>query len=112
MLGGKTVLQGIEDGLPALGLEPFPHRIVKLLKHRNGFVRITTEKFLYEALHGKPRQQTDVNINVKDPHDALRRAAAAAQAMRDETIEAHVVVDARLLEAPGGNGSGGPNGHK
>lgn len=112
-IGGKQVLEGIEDGIPQLKLQPFVFRIAALLKHRNGFVRITTEKFLYEALHGKPKQQTDVNVNVKDPHEVLRRAAAAAQAMREAgTIEA-TVVDARLLEAPSGNGNGnGHNGHK
>jgi hypothetical protein len=108
--GGKGVLASIEDGIPPLNLQPFVFRIAALLKHRNGFVRIATEKFVYEALHGKPKQQTDVNVSIKDPHDVLRRAAAAAEAMRDGTIDA-VVVDARLLPAaPDGNGNG--NGHK
>jgi hypothetical protein len=113
--GGKGVLQSIEDGIPPLGLQPFVFRIAALLKHRNGAVRLGTERFVYEALHGKPKQQTDVNVNVKDPHEVLRRAAAAAQAMREANTIETTVVDARLLEAPSGNGNGngnGSNGHK
>ena len=114
---GKALLRELEGGIPDLKVPPAAERWAKLILHRSGQVRYMTEKYLHEALHGKPRQQLDVNATFRgDPMENLRRAAAAANAMREGRLgitgqpEAPVI-DVRLLPEPGGNGNGnGGNG--
>lgn len=116
-IGGLSVLEGLEEGIPALGLPPIAIRLAKLLTHRSAGVRLGAEKFCYEALHGKPKQQLDIKhaLDIGDDiHEAAERArailaarAAASPAQllasdEDEVIEVRAVV-------PDGNGNG--NGH-
>lgn len=83
-VGGRALLERLENGDAALKLPPAYLRWIRLLKERNPFVRLAAEKFLYEALHGRPKQQVEVDSPFKvDVIAAIRRAAETARARRD-----------------------------
>ncbi len=83
-VGGRAMLEALAKGDAESKLPPAVERWTRLLRERNPFVRLAAEKFLFEALHGRPKQQVDVNTPFKfDVTEVLRRAAETARARRD-----------------------------
>lgn len=95
-IGGRTMLEKLERGVPDLNLPPAFLRWTRLLRDRNPFVRLAAEKFLFEALHGRPRQQLDVSVT-HDRVAAVREAAARIRARRDARLKE---VGATLTASP------------
>src|SRR5512141_969928 len=99
-LKGKDIFRQLEAGIPELNLKPAVERWCDLLKHRKGEVRVQTEKFVHEALHGKARQRIEMTGTMTfDASDALRAAAEAAAKRREaRTIEAVKTVEIPATE--------------
>ena len=83
-VGGRAMLEVLEKGDADLKLPPAYLRWIRLLKERNPFVRLAAERFLYEALHGRPKQQEDAKSPFNfDVTEVIRRAAEEARARRN-----------------------------
>lgn len=109
---GKDVFRSLHDGIPELNVPPMIYRWARILNDRNVAIRANFERFLYEAEHGRAKQQVNVSGSM-DLVASVRRAAAIAYAANSDTpalpeepaVEAEIVEHVKA-EIAGGNGNG------